>query len=87
MKRILIPFVAILAPALATAAPSQLEQNVSRDLPAYVDNVDVSQLSPHQLGVIYQLIHSNRTENDKRLLIRSALGGVHSLRGVFFGTK
>ena len=73
-----------------TAAPAveaqgrQLADLVEAELLRYVRNVDVDSLSSTKLAAIYSIMHSRHTESEKRLLIRSALGGRHSLRGLIF---
>ena len=83
MKQIALALTLMLAAAPAAQASSQLRAAVARDLPGYVRGVDVSQLSTAQLGGIYAIIHSPRSESDKRRLIKSSLGGRHSLRSLF----
>jgi len=68
----------------AGAQTSQLERLVAHDMSFYQRNVDVSTLSNAQLSAIYQIMHnSRRSTNQKRLLIRSVLGGRNTLRGLF----
>lgn len=74
-------------PALADAPSDQLLTNVSRELPHYVNDVDVHSLSRSQLAHIYSIIHGGYSESDKRKLIRSALGGRYSLRGLLFNSN
>lgn len=73
---------AMTAPMPATANQDQLLTNVSRELPNFVPGVDAASLSRHQLAAIYQIIHSGESHSDKRNLIRSAIGGRFSLRGL-----
>ena len=73
--------------ALAEAPKDQLLANVSRDLPHYVSDVDASTLSRSQLAHIYSIMHGGSSEGDKRKLIRSALGGRYSLRGLLFNSN
>ena len=73
--------------ALAEAPTDQLYASVSRDLPHYVKDVDVDSLSRSQLAHIYSIMHGGRSESDKRKMIRSALGGRFSLRGLLFNSN
>jgi hypothetical protein len=80
----------ILGPAAATQADAprdQLRAAVARDLPIYMPDVDVDSLSRSQLSTIYSILHSSRSAGDKTALIRSALGGRNSLRGLLFGSN
>ena len=73
--------------ALAEASSDQLLANVSRELPHYVSGVDASTLSRSKLAHIYSIMHDGRSESDKRKMIRSVLGGRHSLRGLLFNSN
>jgi len=81
---------AALIAALASAAQAdgppknQLQAAVARDLPAYVQGVDVTTLSQHQLASIYSILHGGHSGSEKQALIRSAIGGRYSLRGLLF---
>jgi hypothetical protein len=66
-------------------ANSQLALQVKQDLKRYGFTEDVSRLSSSQLSNIHLIIHSRRSESSKRGLIKSALGGKNSLRGILRG--
>lgn len=83
MKHLILA-TALVAAASGAQASSQLQLAVERDLPGYVRDVDTSVLSAAQLGGIYAIIHSPRSESDKRRLIKSTLGGRHALRSLLF---
>jgi len=84
--------IAIIAFAFATTtatgqtrAPSdQLLANVSRELPAYLPDVDASTLSRSQLAAIYSIMHGGGSGSKKHAMIRSVVGGQYSLRGLLF---
>jgi len=82
-------FAALLA-SLGSAAQAgsppenQLRAAVAHGLPAYVPNVDISTLSQHQLAAIYSILHGPDRGMEKSALIRSAIGGKYSLRGLLF---
>ncbi|MBV0910830.1 hypothetical protein [Anianabacter salinae] len=83
----LIPLIALLAlaaPAHADARNTQLESLVANEIDTYVDGVDVADLSNGQLATIYSIMHGGRSESDKRAMIRSAIGGRNTLRGLLF---
>ncbi len=63
---------------------NQLRAAVARDLPAYVPGVDVSQLSQHQLATIYSILYGGYRASEKQSLLRSAIGGRNTLRGLLF---
>lgn len=71
-------------PALAVGPNDQLLALVSSEMPRYAPNVDASTLRRGQLAMIYSIMHSDRTESNKRLHIRSVLGGRNTLRGLLF---
>jgi len=70
--------------AQAKAPSDQLLANVTRELPNYVANVDASTLRRSQLAAIYSIMHDGHSEGEKRMMIRSVIGGRHSLRGLLF---
>lgn len=88
MIRRLAAVFALLASASTTAqaasADDQLVNLVSQELRFYVPGVDAGDLSRRQLNMIYGIMHSDMTESQKRLHIRSAIGGRLSLRGALF---
>ena len=69
--------------ASAQSGGDQLLQNVSRELPRYFRDVDATTLSQSQLAALSLIMHSSRTEGDKRALMRSVIGGPNTLRGLF----
>ena len=74
---------AFLAAALPASALTQLQQLAQDDLRAYgFRNVDVTTLSPAQLGTIRAIAHQPGPEGGKRALIQSTLGGRYTLRGL-----
>ena len=86
MKQI-IPLAVSLVLAFGALSPvqadSQLQQLVALELRNYAPGVDPASISNVQLGQIYTIIHSPRTESDKRSLVRSTIGGPDTLRGLF----
>lgn len=86
MPRIATLLLALLIalPATAQAPRDQLLSNVSRELPLYVPGTDASTLSRSQLATIYSIMHGGHSDGEKRVLIRSVLGGQYSLRGLLF---
>ena len=66
-------------------ANEQLRRAVSFELARYDIEVDVRDLSTGELAAIQQIANSDRSYSDKRGLIRSAVGGRYSLRGLLFG--
>lgn len=88
MLRIVTLALAALAAAPAAAEPprDQLLAAVARELPVYgFTEVDPRTLSRAQLAQIHHIMHSDRSESDKRAMIQSALGGPNTLRGLLFG--
>lgn len=67
-----------------TNEPSQLEHLVAMNLHNYVDGVEASELSNAQLARVYSIMHGHGSESDKRAMIKSAIGGPFSLRGLLF---
>ncbi|MAQ83749.1 MAG: hypothetical protein CMH12_11015 [Maritimibacter sp.] len=91
MKRPLLAALAAAAVGLAApahadydAARAQLINSVERELPRYARDVDLSQLSNAKLAEIKAAIHGPGSESDKRMKVRSILGGRFSLRGLLF---
>jgi hypothetical protein len=70
--------------AMALGPQDQLYANVAQELPHYVQGVDVSTLSHHQISAIYMIMYESRSAGDKQRAIRSVLGGQYSLRGLLF---
>jgi hypothetical protein len=70
--------------AMALGPQDQLYANVAQELPHYVQGVDVSTLSHHQIATIYMIMYESRSAGDKQRAIRSVLGGQYSLRGLLF---
>ena len=70
--------------AMALGPQDQLYENVAKELPHYVQDVDVSTLSHHQISSIYMIMYESRSAGDKQRAIRSVLGGQYSLRGLLF---
>ena len=60
-------------PVIADEAPSQLYQAVSRDLPHYVKNVDMSLLSQSHLAAINNIINGSDSRGKKTALIKSII--------------
>ncbi len=65
------------------APENQLRALVAKELPSYVQGVDVSTLSQHQLANIYSILHGPYRGQEKKALLRSAIGGPYTLRGLF----
>ncbi|WP_425051799.1 hypothetical protein [Psychromarinibacter sp. S121] len=92
MKRSILAAVAtavalsLSAPAYANydAARAQLIRSVERELPRYVQGVDLSQLSNAKLAEIKAALHGPGSRGDKQAKIKSILGGSYSLRGLLF---
>ena len=80
---------AILFAALAAAAQAgnppqnQMRAAVARDLPAYVPDVDVSELSQQQVIVAYSILYGQYRGNTKISLLRSAVSRPSYLRELF----
>ena len=75
-----------LAPVPAAAnGVSQLRESLRHDIRLYYPEADVDALSAGQLAQIHVIVHSQRSESDKRMLVRSALGrqGPGTLRDLF----
>lgn len=72
------------APAAANGI-EQLRESLRHEVLGFYPGADVDGLSPSQLARLHQIIHSPRSESDKRMLVRSALGrqGPGTLRGLF----
>ena len=70
--------------ATGAEANEQLRQAVAFELVRYDIDVDVRELSTGELAAIQQIANSDRSHSDKRALIRSAIGGRYSLRGLLF---
>ena len=70
---------------LSAEASDQLRLSVRHELPRYGVEVDVRSLSTAQLAAIHHILHSDHSHSEKRGLIRSAVGGAHSLRGLLLG--
>jgi hypothetical protein len=78
---ILAVVAALLAGAPTGAEASQVREALARELPLYgFRDVDVGRLTTSQVVQIYTIMHSPRSQGDKRRIIRSALG-----RGLFGG--
>ncbi len=86
MSRALIAALLAMLPlqAVAQGQPSQLEALVASELHHYTNDATVDDLNNSQLAQIYSIMHSNRSEGDKRRLIQSAIGGRNTLRGLLF---
>ena len=86
MMRLLAILVALTlaAPAAADPPRDQLLAQVAKALPRYGVDVDPRSLNRAQLAQILHIMHSGNSEGDKRGLIRSAVGGRYSLRGLLF---
>jgi len=81
----LAALIALPAPFASADTPNgQIYALVSRELPDYVNDVDVSQLSQHQLASIYMIMHSSDSAGERTAMIRSIIGGRFSLRSLFF---
>jgi len=63
---------------------TQAQRLVAHDLKYYAPGTDPKSLTRAQLDHIYLIMHSRRTESDKRNLIKSAIGGPNTLRGLLF---
>ncbi len=63
---------------------NQLRALVAKELPSYVQGVDVSTLSQHQLAHIYSILHGPYSGMERKAMLRSAIGGGYSLRGLLF---
>ena len=73
------------APAAANGV-EQLRESLRHEILGFYPEADVDALSPGQLARIHIIAHSStRSESDKRMLIRSALGrqGPGTLRDLF----
>ena len=81
----LIAAVVLATFATGAEASEQLRRAVAFELARYEIEVDVRELSTGELAAIQQIANSNRSHSDKRALIRSAIGGRYSLRGLLFG--
>ena len=84
MTRILaFAIISLLAFAPEAQAMTQLQRSVAQYLREYgFRGVDVTELSLAQLATIQHIATQKGREGQKRGLIRSALGGGYSLRGL-----
>lgn len=79
---------AALAPLPAAAnGVTQLRESLRHDILGYFPRADVDALTVGQLAALSGIIHSSRSESDKRMLVRSALRrqGPGTLRDLFLG--
>ncbi|WP_227418227.1 hypothetical protein [Roseitranquillus sediminis] len=77
----------LLTAAAPAGASEQLRMLVTRELPRYgYTDVDVRALTIEQVAAIHHALHSDHySESEKRAMLRSALGGRQSLRGLLSG--
>jgi len=73
--------------AAPVAASSQLAMSVARDLKHMRLDVDVDDLTTNQLASLHTVLTGNRSQNDKRNMAKSIIGGEYSVRGVFLGDR
>ena len=74
-------------PARAAAPLTGIRANVAQQLRFYgLGNVDVRRLTGSQVAQINTVLHSDRSEGDKRALIRSALSRPGRLQSVLSGS-
>ncbi|MDF0602679.1 hypothetical protein P1J78_18220 [Psychromarinibacter sp. C21-152] len=71
-------------PALAKDGRTQLIAAVDRELHLYVPDVEARELSTHQLAAIRSIMYGQYSSSEKRVRIRSVIGGRYSLRGLLF---
>lgn len=84
MIRILALAAAIAVAAPAAQALTQLQQGVQSDLRTYgFGDVDVTTLSSGQLAQIHAIANFQGREGGRRSLIRSTLGELGTLKGLF----
>lgn len=82
---LLASLLALISPVAHANVPGdQLLLLVRAELSDYVQDVDAADLSRHQLGAIYSIMHSGKSHNDKAGSIRSIVGGRHTLRSLFW---
>lgn len=87
MPRLLLPVIAFLLCLTILVAPvaaqqranEQLILSVERELPLYVDDVDVRSLSVGQVSALHLAIHSSRSHSEIRGQVLSILGGLDVL--------
>lgn len=66
--------------ATAQAYPNeQLIRSVERELPEYVDGVDVRSLSPGQVAALHLALHSEGSRSEIRGNVLSIIGGLDVL--------
>lgn len=83
MRTTALCLAAALAAATPAAAETQLQRSVAQDLREFgFGDVDVTRLSISQLAAIHHIANQSGSHGKKRGLIRSALGGRNSLRGL-----
>ena len=79
---------ALAGPAAAdTKGSAQLTASVARELPHYGFDVDVTTLDRAQVAALHHALYTDRSVGGKRAMIKSILGGRHSLRGLLFGDR
>ncbi len=79
----------VTSPSAADLSP-QIELAVSRDLPRYVQGVDVNDLTNRQISAIYLIMNGGDSDGDIRSKIQGVLGGMDVLltgRNWFFGNE
>lgn len=83
-----IAMVALSMTGAASAAPmTQLEASVARELKRVNLEADVQTLSSGQLSALHMILTGQRSQDEKRGLAKSVLGGRNSLRGLLVGGK
>ena len=73
--------------AAPVAASSQLAMSVARDLKHMRQDEDEDALTTDQLASLHTVLTGNRSQNDKRNMAKSIIGGEYSVRGVFLGDR
>ncbi len=78
---------ALMAGPAAADGLDQLREELRPHVLGYYREADVDALRPAQLAALHTIIHSPRSESQKRMLVRSALRrqGPGTLRDLLFG--
>jgi len=87
MPRPFLPAIALSLVLATLSAPAgaqqraneQLIRSVERELPSYVEGVDVRSLSVGQVSALHLAVHSNRRHSEVRGQVLSILGGLDVL--------
>ena len=76
MIALAMPITGVAAPVLAQQVSEQLIRSVERELPNYVQGVDVRALTVGQVSSLHTVLYSDRSQSDIRAQVNSILGGL-----------